>query len=208
MVLARCVAVSKLGACLVVASYKENPSIELIDIQSGDWREYREELAKRRKKDNKKPSRWHAKVLVCTDTKATARQVVQWYELRWQIEIFFRELKSRMQLGCYVLMKFETVERYLNLLMMGFLLLETQRLSDRESTAALPWFGFQDRGFLPNTNVELLHAILPCQWSHPILMVRNQIEEQVVDWPVGAKIYFSKGLPSCLDSSCILATNR
>lgn len=138
MILARCVAVSKLGACLVVASYKENPSIELLAGQSSDWRAYREELAKRRKKDNKKPSRWHGKVLVCTDTKATARQVVEWYELRWQIEIFFRELKSRMQLGCYVLMKFEAVERYLDLLMMGFLLLERQRLSDLESTAALP----------------------------------------------------------------------
>ena len=43
-----------------------------------------------------------------------------------------------MQLGCYVLMKFEAVERYLDLLMMGFLLLERQRLSDLESTAALP----------------------------------------------------------------------
>ena len=37
-----------------------------------------------------------------------------------------------MQLGCYVLMKFEAVERYLDLIMMGFLLLERQRLSDLE----------------------------------------------------------------------------
>jgi hypothetical protein len=35
-----------------------------------------------------------------------------------------------MQLGCYVLMKFEAVERYLDLLLMGFLLLEQQRLRD------------------------------------------------------------------------------
>ena len=48
----------------------------------------------------------------------------------WHIEIFFRELKSRMQLRCYVLMKFESVERYLDLLLMGFLLLEQQRLQD------------------------------------------------------------------------------
>src|SRR5207244_7009631 len=48
------------------------------------------------------------------------------------IETFFRELKSRMQLGCYVLMKFEAVERYLDLLLMGFLLLEQQRLRDLE----------------------------------------------------------------------------
>lgn len=136
MVAARRVAVSKLGGCLVVTSYKENPNIELLEGQSGDWREYRVELAKRRKKDNKKPSRWIGKVLACTDTTATARQVVEWYELRWQIEIFFRELKSRMQLGCYVLMKFEAVERYLDLLLMGFLLLEKQRLLDLESNGA------------------------------------------------------------------------
>jgi hypothetical protein len=71
-------------------------------------------------------------VLACTDPAATARQVVEWYEVRWHIETFFRELKSRMQLGCYVLMKFEAVERYLDLLLMGFLLLEQQRLRDLE----------------------------------------------------------------------------
>ena len=136
MVAARRVAVSKLGDCLVVTSYKENPNIELLEGQSGDWSEYRVELAKRRKKDNKKPSRWIGKVLVCTDTTATARKVVEWYELRWQIEIFFRELKSRMQLGCYVLMKFEAVERYLDLLLMGFILLEKQRLTEIESKGA------------------------------------------------------------------------
>ena len=69
-------------------------------------------------------------MLACTDPEATARQVVEWYELRWQVELFFRELKSRLQLGSYVLMKFEAVERYLDLLLMGFLLLEWERLRD------------------------------------------------------------------------------
>jgi hypothetical protein len=35
-----------------------------------------------------------------------------------------------MQLGGYVLMRFEAVERYLDLLLLGFLLLEHQRLRD------------------------------------------------------------------------------
>jgi hypothetical protein len=35
-----------------------------------------------------------------------------------------------MQFECYVLMKFEAVERYLDLLLMGFLFLEHQRLAD------------------------------------------------------------------------------
>jgi hypothetical protein len=42
-----------------------------------------------------------------------------------------------MQLGSYVLMRFEAVERYLDLLLMGFLLLEQQRLRDLQA-ADLP----------------------------------------------------------------------
>lgn len=66
------------------------------------------------------------------DPTATASQVIQWYEVRWQVELFFRELKSRMQFERYVLMKFEAVERYLDLLLMGLLLLEQQRLRDMQ----------------------------------------------------------------------------
>lgn len=141
VIAARLLAVSKLGSCLIVASYKENPHVELLPHQSGDWRDYRRALAKRRKKDHKTPSRWTGKVLACTDPHASAREVIEWYEIRWQIEIFFRELKSRMQLGCYVLMKFEAVERYIDLLLMGFLLLERQRLHDIRGKDMLPQKG-------------------------------------------------------------------
>ena len=87
--------------------------------ESGDWRDYRGPLAKRRKKDKNQPSRWNGKVLAFTDPTLSAREVVEWYEIRWQSELFFRELKSRMQMRCYVFMKFEAVERYLDLLLMG-----------------------------------------------------------------------------------------
>ena len=53
-------------------------------------------------------------------------------------ELFFRELKSRMQMRCYVFMKFEAVERYMDLLLMGFLLLEKRRLDDLVSTGKWP----------------------------------------------------------------------
>jgi hypothetical protein len=43
-----------------------------------------------------------------------------------------------MQLGCYVLMKFEAVERYLDFLLMGFLLLEKQRLDDMQKAGPPP----------------------------------------------------------------------
>jgi hypothetical protein len=129
---ARLATVSKLGDCVIVASYKENPKVELGAGASADWWSYHTAAVTYRGHRRPQLKRWHGKVLACTDPTATARQVVEWYEVRWQIEVFFRELKSRMQLGCYVLMKFEAVERYLDLLLMGFLLLEQQRLRDMQ----------------------------------------------------------------------------
>lgn len=141
VIAARRANVSKLGSCLIVASYKENPKIELLEGESGDWRAYRRSLVAGRKQAKKTPSRWHGMVLACTDTSLTAREVVEWYEIRWQVEIFFRELKSRLQLRCYVLMKFAAVERYLDLLMMGFLLLEKRRLDELASSGQWPTQG-------------------------------------------------------------------
>jgi hypothetical protein len=127
-VAARRATVSKLGDCLIVASYKENPKVEPEAGASADWWACHTGPVVYDRQQRPQPRRWQAKALACTDPTATARQVVEWYEVRWHIETFFRELKSRMQLGCYVLMKFEAVERYLDLLLMGFLLLEQQRL--------------------------------------------------------------------------------
>lgn len=160
VVAARCLAVSKLGNCVIVASYKENPKIDLLPDETGDWRDYRHELATRRQKDRKTPSRWTGKVLACTDPHATVRQVIQWYEVRWQIEIFFRELKSRMQLGCYVLMKFEAVERYIDFLLMGFLFLEKQRLNAMRAKGVLPERGDPQSHWRTTDRLRSLEAAL------------------------------------------------
>lgn len=141
-VAARRASVSKLGDCLIVASYKENPKVELLPGQSAHWWAYHTPEVPLRKRGRPSPARWHGKVLACTDLTATPQQVVQWYELRWQVELFFRELKSRLQFGRYVLMKFEAVERYVDLLMMGMLLLEKRRLKQMQqagSEAGTPW---------------------------------------------------------------------
>ena len=135
-VAARQATVSKLGDCLIVASYKENPKVQLLPGQPTEWWAYHRTPVSYRQEDRHKSVRWHRKVLACTDPTATARQVIEWYEVRWQVELFFRELKSRMQFGCYVLMKFEAVERYLDLLLMGLLLLEQQRLWDMQRSGA------------------------------------------------------------------------
>jgi len=142
---ARRATVSKLGACLIVTSYKENLKVKLLPGQSADWQTYHARPVVSCKPNKKAPARWHGKVLACTDPNVTALQVIQWYEVRWQVELLFRELKSRMQMGCYVLMKFEAVERYFDFLMMGLLLLEHQRLRDMKRAgdpsrrAGEPW---------------------------------------------------------------------
>jgi hypothetical protein len=135
-VAARQATVSKLGDCLIVASYKENPKVQLLPGPSAEWWAYHRAPVSYQREDGRRPARWHRKVLACTDPTATARQVIEWYEVRWQVELFFRELKSRMQFECYVLMKFEAVERYLDLLLMGLLLLEQQRLRDMQHHGA------------------------------------------------------------------------
>lgn len=128
-----------------MASYKENPLVELEPGQSGDWWTLHEAPVIYNRHQRPQPQRWHAKVLACTDPTATARQVIEWYEVRWQIELFFRELKSRMQFCGYVLMQFEAVERYIDLVLMGLLLLERERLRDMQragppaARAGQPW---------------------------------------------------------------------
>jgi hypothetical protein len=122
--------VSGLGMCLVVASYKENPGVQLLAGQSADGDAYHQAPRPARKQRRWTPQRWQGKVLAGTDVTAKVRQVVEWYEVRWQIELYLRELKSRMQFGCYVLQKFEAVERYVDLLLIGMLLLESERLRE------------------------------------------------------------------------------
>ena len=133
--------VSGLGMCRIVASYKENPRVQLLEGQSADWHTYHQVPRPPRKQQRWIPQRWNGVVLACTDATATAAQIVEWYEIRWQIELFFRELKSRMQFGSYVLQKFEAVERYVDLVLMGMLLLEWERLRQMQAQPQGPQVG-------------------------------------------------------------------
>jgi hypothetical protein len=75
---ARRATVSKLGDCLIVASYKENPKVKLEAGESADWWAYHTAPVIYDRHLRHKPRRWHAKVLACTDPTVTARQVIEW----------------------------------------------------------------------------------------------------------------------------------
>ena len=81
-----------------------------------------------------------------------------------------------MQFGCYVLQSFEAVERYLDLVMMGLLLLEYERL--RESEAAGPP---QPRGAEPRLQARTTDRLRSleeiCQaWNVDVIAQRIQTE--------------------------------
>jgi hypothetical protein len=67
------------------------------------------------------------KVLVCSDASMPAERVVELYDLRWQIELLFRELKSGLGLGSYTGTDFPAYERLVDLTLLSFLFLEVRR---------------------------------------------------------------------------------
>jgi hypothetical protein len=68
------------------------------------------------------------KVLVTTDLDLPAEKVVEWYELRWQIEVWFRTLKSRLGMADFCGQDFRAFERHVDLAMLAFASQEWRRM--------------------------------------------------------------------------------
>jgi hypothetical protein len=67
------------------------------------------------------------KTLMTNDAGLSNRRVVQCYDLRWQIELLFRELKSTLGLDHYQFRTFVKVERFVTACLVTFLYLEWHR---------------------------------------------------------------------------------
>jgi hypothetical protein len=80
------------------------------------------------------------KILITSSTRLSVREVIELYSLRWQIELFFKELKSTLGFHQYQFQKFDAVESWVELALTTFLYLEGYRarqlarrgLSDKE----------------------------------------------------------------------------
>ena len=59
------------------------------------------------KKDLKTATPDDVKILMTNDLRLSVRDVVELYSLRWQIELFFKELKSTLGFHQYQFQKFE-----------------------------------------------------------------------------------------------------
>jgi len=68
------------------------------------------------------------KILMTNDLRLRVRDVVELYSLRWQIELFFKELKSTLGFHQYQFQKFAAVEGWTELALTAFLYLEWYRV--------------------------------------------------------------------------------
>lgn len=72
-------------------------------------------------------SRESYKVLLTNNSDLTLQQIIEYYELRWQIEVFFREIKSHIGLCDYRGVSFTAFERHVDMVLLAFLFLEYLR---------------------------------------------------------------------------------
>ncbi len=70
----------------------------------------------------------HVKILMTNDLRLSARQIVELYSLRWQIELFFKELKSTLGFHQYQFQRFARVVAWTELALTAFLYLEWYRV--------------------------------------------------------------------------------
>lgn len=85
-----------------------------------------------------KASRDSTKVLMTNATGLTAREIVERYGLRWQIELYFKELKSVLGMHQYRYRTFDAVEAWMEIITITFIYLEWTRkrkLEDRRIAA-------------------------------------------------------------------------
>jgi len=80
-----------------------------------------------KKKSDRRKSGESLRVILCSDPSWPDEKVTEFYAMRWQIEIFFRELKSDMGLSDFCGQDFESFERYIDICLLSFLFLEWHR---------------------------------------------------------------------------------
>lgn len=76
---------------------------------------------------NQTPAVKVQKVLMSNATAASAEQLLRWYALRWQIEQFFKEMKSELGMCQYKTKHFDRVVGWVNLCVLSFCYLEWRR---------------------------------------------------------------------------------
>lgn len=94
------------------------------------------------KKDLKKATPDDVTILMTNAMEMSVNEVIEAYCARWQIELFFKELKSTLGVGQYQLERFEAVEAWMNCAIATVLFLEqlrARRMQDRRQSEELKY---------------------------------------------------------------------
>jgi hypothetical protein len=97
---------------------------------------------RRRDRSGKLTSRETFKTLVCSDPQLIGQKdfekigamIIEFFEMRWPIEVFFRELKSDLGFSDYQGTDFPAFERHVDLVLLAFMLLEQMRRDELAKT--------------------------------------------------------------------------
>lgn len=89
---------------------------------------------RRRDRSGRLTSRETFKVLVCSDPGLSGEAIIEFFEMRWCVEVFFRELKSNLGLGDYRGTDFRACERHVDLVMLSFMFLVEMRREEMART--------------------------------------------------------------------------
>jgi hypothetical protein len=82
---------------------------------------------KEKPKNGKPIDRKKTKILMTNNLKLSAAEIVELYDLRWQIELFFKELKSTLGFHQYGFVDFAAVESWVECCLITYLYLEQYR---------------------------------------------------------------------------------
>jgi len=117
------------------------------------------------------------KILLCNDLRLSAERVVALYALRWQIEMFFKELKSVLGMHHYRLRDFQCVEAWVEACLITYTYLEWirwRRLQSKTLTAAEQkwWLWQRSHGLasavrqrIEETEITTLYRSLESKWG-------------------------------------------
>jgi hypothetical protein len=97
---------------------------------------------RRRDRSGRLTARETFKVLVCSepellgeeDVEKIGAMIVEFFEMRWPVEVFFRELKSDLGLSDYRGTDFRAFERHVDLCLLSFMFLEEMRTQEMART--------------------------------------------------------------------------
>lgn len=106
------------------------------------------------------------KVLLTSDQRRSVADLIELYDLRWQIELFFKECKQTLGLARYRLRDFDAVESWVSLCLLAFVYLE--------------WYRREQLGAGPPSRSE--HRRWQWQRSHGLaLAVRQEVEQHELE---------------------------